>query len=182
MIDIIAEGFDAGLRQESVVPQDMIALPLGIPEMLLIVASPDYLASRGTPQTPGDLLTHECIRARLPSGTIMRWELGKGANQDVVDISGRLIVGTTLLAARAAAAGAGLAYVEAREAQPLLDAGKVVKVLDDRTPPLDGLALYYPRQRLPSAAFRAFIEYCKRQLPVRSQDELEQACMTTGEG
>jgi len=162
LIDIIAEGFDAGLRQESVVPQDMVAIPVGIPEMLLIVAAPDYLAARGVPQTPGDLLSHECIRARLPSGTIMRWELGKGSSVPEIEVSGRLIVGTTDLAAKAAATGAGLAYVEQREAQPLLDRGSLVQVLSEWTPPYDSEALYYPPQRLSSAAFRAFVEYFKR--------------------
>lgn len=161
LIDIIAEGFDAGLRQESVVPQDMIAVPVGIPELLLIVASPDYLAAHGTPQTPGDLPTHECVRARLPSGTIMRWELGKGSPVSEIEVSGRLIVGTTDLAAKAAAAGRGLAYVEQREAQPFLDSGALVQVLAEWTPPYDSEALYYPRQKLSSAAFRAFADYFK---------------------
>lgn len=161
LIDIIAEGFDAGLRQESVVPQDMIAVRVGIPEMLLIVASPNYLATHGTPQTPGDLLAHECVRARLPSGTIMRWELGKGSSVPEIEVSGRLILGTTDLAAKAAAAGMGLAYVEQREAQPFLNDGTLVQVLAEWTPPYDSEALYYPRQRLPSAAFRAFVDYFK---------------------
>jgi len=161
LIDIIAEGFDAGLRLTSVVPEDMIAIPLGINEALLIVASPGYLAKHGTPQTPGDLLNHECIRARLPSGAIMRWEIGKGGAVTEIDVTGRLILGTLELAAKAAAAGAGLAYVEQREAQPLLDSGALVQVLAEWTPPYESEALYYPRQRLPSAAFRAFVDYFK---------------------
>ena len=161
LVDIIAEGFDAGLRLASVVPQDMVALSLGIEETLLIVASPAYLAARGIPGTPGDLLEHECIRARLPSGTIMRWEIGKGGTTSVVDVTGRLIVGTVDLAARAAAAGAGLAYVEQRGAQALLDAGALVQVMNEWTPPFEGEALYYPRQRLPSAAFKAFVQYVR---------------------
>lgn len=171
LIDIIAEGFDAGLRQESVVPQDMIAIPVGILERLLIVASPDYLATRGTPQTPGDLLAHECIRARLPSGTIMRWELGKGGAVPEIEVAGRLIVGTTDLAAKAAAAGAGLAYVEQREAQTFIDRGELVQVLAEWTPPYDSEALYYPPQRLSSAAFRAFVGYFRNWTTTR-----EQAC------
>lgn len=168
LIDIIGEGFDAGLRLASVVPQDMIALPLGINEALIIVASKEYLEARGTPTTPGDLLNHECIRARLPSGSIMRWEFPKGGTAQEVDVTGRLILGTSLLAAKAAAAGAGLAYVEQREAQPFLDDGTIVQVLSEWTPPFQGEALYYPRMRLPSAAFRAFIDYVKNWKHVRA--------------
>lgn len=162
LVDIIAEGFDAGLRLGVIAPQDMIALPLGIEEALVIVGAPAYLDARGTPQTPGDLLTHECIRARLPSGTVMGWDLGKGSRVPEVDVGGRLILGTTDLAAKAAAAGLGLAYVERREAEPFLSDGRLIQVLADWTPPFEGEALYYPRQRHPSAAFRAFIDYVKQ--------------------
>lgn len=161
LIDIIAEGFDAGLRLGTIAPQDMIALPLGIEEALVVVGAPAYLDARGVPQTPGDLLAHECIRARLPSGTIMAWEFGKGSRVPEVDVAGRLILGTTDLAAKAAAAGLGLAYVERREAEPFLADGRLVQLLVDWTPPFEGEALYYPRQRHPSAAFRAFIDYVK---------------------
>lgn len=161
LIDIVAEGFDAGLRLRSIAPQDMIALPLGIEEALVIVASPAYLAERGAPQTLGDILGHECIRARMPSGAIKRWDVGNGGRLPEVEVSGRLILGTTALAAKAAAAGAGLAYVERREAEPFLKDGTLVQVLSEWTPPFEGEALYYPPQRLSSAAFRAFIDYVK---------------------
>lgn len=161
LVDIIAQGFDAGLRLITIAPQDMVALPLGIPEALIIVAAPAYLAAHGTPATPGDLLQHECIRARMPSGSIMRWEFSANPNLPEVDVKGRLLLGSTLLAAKAAAAGVGLACVEQREAQPMLDNGSLQQVLAEWTPPFDGEALYYPRMRLPSAAFRAFIDYVK---------------------
>jgi DNA-binding transcriptional LysR family regulator len=128
---------------------------------MLIVASPDYLTAHGTPATPGDLLQHECIRARFPSGSIMPWELGKGGSASRVEVSGRLIVGTTELAAAAAVSSAGLAYVEQREARPFLASGRLIQVLAEWTPPFGSEALYFPRQRLPSAAFRAFIDYVK---------------------
>ena len=162
IIDIIAEGFDAGLRLAEIAPQDMIALPLGISEALVMVAAPAYLATRGVPATPGDLLEHACILARLPSGAIMRWAFPAGGTTVDVKVTGRLTLGSTQLAAKAAATGAGIAYVEQREAQPFLDSGAVVQVLAAWTPPFDGEVLYYPRMRLPSASFRAFIDYVKR--------------------
>lgn len=161
LVDIVAEGFDAGLRLGEIAPQDMIALPLGIEEALVVVGAPTYLDGHGVPATPGDLLAHDCIRARLPSGAVMAWVFGKGGRTPEVDVSGRLILGTTDLAAKAAAAGLGLAYVERREAEPFLSDGRLRQVLADWTPPFEGEVLYYPRQRHPSAAFRAFIAYVK---------------------
>ncbi|MDN7425391.1 LysR substrate-binding domain-containing protein [Burkholderia sp. AU45388] len=161
LVDIVGEGFDAGLRLASLVPEDMIALPLEIDEALVIVGSPDYLKKYGTPKTPGDLVNHACIQARLPSGSLMRWELAKGSGETWIKTTGRLTIGTTQLAAKAAAGGAGLAFVEAREAESFLGNGSLVRVLEKWTPPFEGHALYYPRQRLPSAAFRAFADFCR---------------------
>lgn len=171
LVDIVADGFDAGLRLLSLVPRHMVAVSLGIPEALVIVGSPAYLAARGTPIQPGDLLAHECVRARLPSGSVMDWELSRGAEETVVSVTGRLIVGTTELSVHAAAAGAGLAFADAREAKPFLDDGRLVQVLADWTPPWDSEALYYPAQRLPSAAFRAFIDFVRRTSPRRTRGD-----------
>lgn len=161
IVDIIAEGYDAGLRLESMVPQDMIAVRLGIPETLILVASPAYLEARGAPQTPGDLLAHECIRARLPSGVIMDWEMGRLGEYAEPKVSGRLIVGSTELAAKAAASGLGIAYTDAREAAPFLERGEILQIMPDWTPPLGSEALYYPATRLPSAAFKAFVTFIR---------------------
>jgi len=167
IVDIIAEGFDAGLRLEPYVPQDMIALPLGIPESLMIVAAPSYVNARGTPATPGDLLAHDCIRNRLPSGALMEWEMGRRGELVEAKVRGRLIVGSTSLAAKAAAAGAGIAYAEARECAPFLEDGSLVQLMREWTPPLGSEALYYPRSRLPTAAFRAFVEFVRSTRPRR---------------
>lgn len=161
IVDIVAEGFDAGLRLESVVPQEMAAISLGIPEALIIVASPAYIERRGMPMTPGDLLAHDCVQARLPSGSIMGWEMNRHGEHAEPKIKGRLIVGSTALAARAAAAGSGIAYVEQREAAPFLETGALRQLLDEWTPPLGSEALYYPRSRLPSGAFRAFVAFLR---------------------
>ncbi|WP_088508349.1 LysR family transcriptional regulator [Burkholderia ubonensis] len=161
LIDIVAEGFDAGLRIAEAVPQDMISLPLGIDEAIIIVASPGYLASRGTPHSPAELLAHECIRLRLPSGGLMRWEVRIAGEQSWVDIRGRLIVGSSELALKAAVADVGIAYVGARQARYYIDSGTLVQLMPEWTPPFEGVCLYYPRQRLPSAAFRAFIDHFK---------------------
>ena len=158
MVDIVAAGFDAGLRHAEAIPQEMVALPLGLDEAFIVVGSPGYFAGRGVPATPADLLGHECLRARLPSGALIRWEFERQNAELRIDVTGRLILGSPGLSQQAAVAGAGLAYVNLRSAEADLTAGRLVQVLADWTPPYPGLCLYYPRQRLPSAGLRAFID------------------------
>jgi DNA-binding transcriptional LysR family regulator len=159
MIDIVAAGFDAGIRLAEAVPQDMVSLPLGIDEAMIVVGSPSYLAARGVPQAPADLFGHDCIRARLPSGAILRWEFEHQGEEIRIDPPGRLTIGSPELSQQAALAGAGLAFVSARTAMAEIESGQLRQVLAEWTPPFPGLSLYYPRQRLPSAGLRAFIDH-----------------------
>jgi DNA-binding transcriptional LysR family regulator len=159
MVDIVAAGFDAGLRLSQAVPQDMVSLPLGVEEAMIVVAAPDYLARRGVPAQPTDLLEHECVRARLPSGAPLRWEFERVGEEVRIDAPGRLIVGSPELSMTAAIRGLGLAFVHAPGAQAALSEGKLVQVLAEWTPPYPGLCLYYPLQKLPSASFRAFLDF-----------------------
>ena len=159
MVDIVAAGFDAGLRLAEAVPQDMISLPLGLDEAFVVVATPAYFAARGMPGAPADLFGHECIRARLPSGAPMRWEFVHNGEETRMDPPGRLIVGSPDLSLRAARSGAGVAYANARSAADDLQSGRLAQALAAWTPPFLGICLYYPRQRLPSAGLRAFIDH-----------------------
>jgi DNA-binding transcriptional LysR family regulator len=90
IIDIVAEGFDAGIRLAEAVPQDMVAIPCGPDTRFIAVGAPDYFARAPLPQSPSDLLNHECIRRRLPSGKLYRWEFEKRGEQMAVDVPGRL--------------------------------------------------------------------------------------------
>lgn len=162
MIDIVAAGFDAGIRLAEAVPQDMVSVPLGIDEAMIVVGTPGYLEARGIPQAPADLFGHDCIRARLPSGAILRWEFERQGEEIRIDPTGRLTIGSPELSQQAAVAGAGLAFVSARTAAADLESGRLRQVLADWTPPFPGLCLYYPRQRLPSAGLRAFIAHFQR--------------------
>lgn len=159
MIDIVAEGFDAGVRGAGAVPQDMVALPLGLAESYVVCASPGYFAARGKPRTPGDLLAHDCIRVRMPSGVLLRWEFERRGEEVRIEPPGRLVLSSPSLAFLAAKAGAGVAYVIERWVAEDLAAGLLVRALEDWTPPFAGVALYYPKQRLPSAGLAAFIEH-----------------------
>jgi DNA-binding transcriptional LysR family regulator len=168
LIDIVAAGFDAGLRLEEAVPQDMVAVSLGIEEALVVVGAPAYLDRRGTPAAPEDLARHDCLPARLPGGSLLRWEFERKGEVLRLDPAGRLILGSPELTLQAALAGAGLAYVTRRLAEPEIAAGRLRQVLAAWTPPFPGLCLYYPRQKLPSAGLRAFVEMLRARRGDRS--------------
>jgi DNA-binding transcriptional LysR family regulator len=162
MVDIVAEGFDAGVRGAGAVPQDMVAVPLGFEESFVVAASPAYFAARGAPQVPADLLAHDCIRVRMPSGALLRWEFEQRGEALSIEPPGRLVLGSVNLAVQAAVRGAGVVYVIERAAADELASGALVRVLADWTPPFPGVCLYYPRQGLPSAGLAAFVEHFKK--------------------
>ncbi|EYF05077.1 LysR family transcriptional regulator [Chondromyces apiculatus] len=158
MIDIVAEGYDAGIRLSEHVPRDMVRVPLGGDLRMAIVASPDYFATHPPPRVPADLAAHECIRARLPSGAPSRWELAHHGETLHLDVPGRLILDAPLLMLDAARAGMGVALLAEWYVAKDLAAGRLVRVLAEWTPPFPGLALYYPAGRHLPAGLRAFIE------------------------
>jgi len=162
MVDIVAGGFDAGLRLAEVVPQDMISVPLGRDEEFAVVGTPGYFGGRQKPQAPADLLAHDCIRTRLPSGSIYRWEFERFGEEIRLDVRGRMTLGSFDLALEAARAGAGLAYASLAAVEEEIRSGAMVRVLATWTPALPGLCLFYPRQKLPSAGLRAFIDHFRK--------------------
>lgn len=161
LVDIVQEGFDAGVRLAEAVPQDMIAVPVGGFVRFIAVASPDYLGAHSPPRTPDDLQRHVCIRQRLPSGKRYRWEFVRSGAEMMVDVPGALTLDDSDLMVQAARDGLGIAYVPEPVARQALDAGKLVIVLADWSPPLPGLMLYYPANRHTPAPLRAFIELLK---------------------
>ena len=162
LVDIVAEGFDAGIRLGEAVPQDMVAVRFGGPVRFVAVASPDYLAGKGAPQTPDDLSRHHCIRFRLRSGRLFRWEFARHGQELAVEVPGPLILDHVELMAEAAAAGLGIAYVPERTAHPFVAAGRLVTVLDEWCPRIPGLFLYYPGHRQVPPGLRAFIDVLKQ--------------------
>ncbi|MBS0447648.1 MAG: LysR family transcriptional regulator, partial [Proteobacteria bacterium] len=158
LVDIVAEGFDAGVRLGEALPQDMVAVPFGGDVRFIVVASQEYLMQHGTPHTPDALALHHCIRFRLPSGKLYRWEFERQRQPLRVDVPGSLTLDQIGLMVDAAVKGLGLAYVWAAKAEAEIAAGRLVAVLDDWTPPIAGHHLYYPSRRLVPVALRAFIE------------------------
>ncbi|MFL9903017.1 LysR family transcriptional regulator [Paraburkholderia fungorum] len=158
MIDIVVEGFDAGIRLAESVPQDMIAVPFNEPQRFAVVGSPAYFADHPKPRTPDDLRAHRCIRLRMPSGRIYHWEFERRGQAASVDVQGMLTLDEPLLVMQAAREGFGLAYMTEWNVAADLEAGTLQRVLEDWTPPFDGLCLYYPGRRHVPAGLRALIE------------------------
>ncbi|MBN3785355.1 LysR family transcriptional regulator [Burkholderia sp. Ac-20353] len=158
LIDIVVEGFDAGIRLIETVPQDMIAVPFGDRQRFAVVGSPAYFARHKRPRTPSDLVAHRCIRSRMPSGSIYQWEFERHGETLRVDGDGALTLDDAGLMLAAARAGLGLAYLTEWNVNADLEAGTLVRVLEDWTPALDGLCLYYPGRRHAPAGLRALID------------------------
>jgi len=157
LVDIVAEGFDAGVRLREAVPQGMVIVPFAGDTRFLAVAAPAYLAEQGVPMTPDDLHRHRCIRQRLPSGKRYRWEFALNADEIAIDAPGRLTLDHTGLMVQAAEDGLGIAYVPEPFARPALEDGRLVTLLQEWSPAIPGLCLYYPGHRHVPPPLRAFI-------------------------
>jgi DNA-binding transcriptional LysR family regulator len=162
LVDIVAAGFDAGVRLGERLDGDMIAVRLGGDLRLIVVGAPDYLAANGAPQAPRDLERHRCLGTRSPTDrSPYRWEFERDGEEIRVPVSGPLICNDAVLRLTAAADGLGLAFAFEHDAAPWLATGRLVAVLEDWTPPFAGCFLYYPGRRHISAALRAFIDFAR---------------------
>ena len=157
LVDIVAGGFDAGIRFGESLAQDMVALPLGPPVRLIVVASPMYAARRGLPQQPQELKQHACVGRRFPSGAVYAWEFSQGGASLAVAVDGPLLLDDDDLILRAALDGIGLAYVYEAQAQESIEQGRLLRVLDAWCPPMSGFFLYYPSRRQMPVSLRLFI-------------------------
>jgi DNA-binding transcriptional LysR family regulator len=155
----VSKGFDAGIRLRDRIPSDMVAVRIIEPFKVAVVGSPHYLALRRPPRTPDDLAAHCCIQYRLSvDAPLFKWPLKRDGRCRNIAVNGRVIVNNGDLALRAAVDGLGLAYTMEALALPFLQTGQLVRVLDDWSPTLEGLFLYYPGHRQVSPALRAFID------------------------
>ena len=158
LVDVIAEGFDAGVRLGEAVPRDMIAVRFGGDVRFVVVGSPAYLQETPPPVTPEDLASHQCIGHRFSSGRLFRWEFERHGQEVAVDVTGRVTLNAIPLMVEAALAGLGLAYVPERAVRELVAAGALAVVLDDWCPAIPGFFLYYAGHRQLPGALRAFID------------------------
>ena len=161
-VDIVKEGFDAGVRLGESVAPGMVAVRITPDMSRAVVGAPAYFARHPLPQTPNDLRAHNCIGYRkISSGELHRWAFAKDGETLNIAVRGNLILDDAGLMLDAAADGAGLAYTADRYAAPYLADGRLLRVLDDWCPPFPGFYLYYPGRRQISAALRALIETLK---------------------
>ena len=157
VVDIVSSGFDAGIRYGGTVPEDMIALPLGPSLRWVMVASPDYLASAPSLDTPGDLENHKCIGIRMGNGKIYHWELERDDEKVVVSTDWAIVVNETILSIEVAERGGGICYnLEDRVASQLANE-TLVRVLPEWASMGPAFHIYYPSRRQLPEALRALL-------------------------
>ncbi len=159
LVDIVAAGFDAGVRLGESLANDMVAVRIGPTMRMAAVASPAYLARHGVPATPQDLTAHNCIGSRLPThGGLFAWGLEKDGREVKVRAEGQLVFNSMAMRLRSALDGLGLAYMPEDQALPSIAEGRLVRVLEDWCPPFPGYHLYYPSRRDVSPALGVLID------------------------
>jgi DNA-binding transcriptional LysR family regulator len=165
LVDIVAQGFDAGIRLRRAIQQDMVTTRLTGSFKAILVASRDYLDARGTPKSIADLQQHNCIGLRLgESGAIFEWELIDRKKPVVVKTSGTALVTDTMQALSLALAGVGIAYVAEPLARRCLREGSLEWLLPQSATEYDGMFLYYPKRASLAPKLRAFIDVAKKTL------------------
>ena len=163
LTDIVAQRFDAGVRDGEQIAKDMIAVRIAPDTRMAVVATPFYFRSRPEPKKPQDLVEHNCINLRLPPhGGLYAWEFEKGSRELKVRVDGQLYFNTTTQMLHAGLAGLGLAYLPEGLVLAHINKGRLKRVLADWCPPYPGYHLYYPSRRQPSAAFTLLVETLRR--------------------
>ncbi|TSC34224.1 LysR family transcriptional regulator [Corallococcus sp. Z5C101001] len=167
LVDIVAGGFDAGVRLSETIERDMVQVRLTDPFRFVVVGTPEYLARHGTPQRPEDLLHHECITFRSPTtGTLYAWELERGRRTWRVPVRGGVVTNDGLMCSSMAKLGLGLAYAFEPRVMEELNSGQLVRVLEPYAPTVPGYFLYFPSRAQRSGPLRLFIE-AARELALR---------------
>jgi DNA-binding transcriptional LysR family regulator len=159
LVDIVAEGFDAGVRLGEQVARDMIALRIGPDLRMAVVGSPAYFARRPQPATPQALTDHNCINMRLPTrGGLFPWGFEKDGRELNVRVDGQLVFNTLRQRLDSALQGLGLAYLPEDVAAPFIASGELVRVLEAWCPSFPGYHLYYPSRRHSSPVFSLLVD------------------------
>lgn len=160
-VDVLAAGFDAGVRYEERLEQDMIAVPMGPHQRFITAASPAYLAAHGRPVHPREVLNHACLRHRFLSRVSLPWEYEKDGEIITVSPGGPLVGNVPELGIRAAEEGLGLLFTFDGLLADSLAAGRLEEVLADWSTPFTGPHLYYPSRRHMPAPLRAFVDFLR---------------------
>lgn len=159
LTDIVAQRYDAGVRLGDQVAKDMIAVPIGPPLRMAVVAAPGYFGQCPAPVVPGDLAEHNCINLRLPThGNLLQWDFEKDGHELKAKVDGQWTFNSSVPILRAAVAGGGLAFLPEDMVAPDLAEGHLVRVLEDWCQPFPGYHLYYPNRRQHSSAFSVVVD------------------------
>lgn len=160
-VDMVSEGFDAGVRFGEVIAQDMIAVPLGPPQRSAYVGSPDFFRRHPKPASPEELKGIPCIRLRFESGRYYAWEFERDGVELSVQVDGPLTLGEQDLAVQAALDGAGIAFAFEPQVSALIEQGRLIRVLENWCPYYPGFYLYYPSRRQLPTTLRAFVDFVR---------------------
>ncbi|ARS49017.1 MULTISPECIES: LysR family transcriptional regulator [Pseudomonadaceae] len=174
LVDIVSQGFDAGIRFGDAVEKDMVAIAVGPTLQAQVIASPTYLVQHGVPTHPQQLTMHNCIGYRhTTSGQIERWNFSRGDEKYDLTPRGRLILNDSEILVRAALEGLGVAYMINGYIEALVAQGRLVRLLADWSPTLPALHLYYPDRRRVPAKLRALIDFLRHERDATHQQQIE---------
>ena len=162
LVDIVAQGYDAGVRFGESLALDMVAVPIGPALRFAVVASPAYLAAHGRPATPAELRARPCIGRRFPSGVVYAWEFERDGESLSVGVDGPLVLDDDEMMVAAARDDVGIAFVHEFYANEHIRQGALVRLLDAWCPAMPGFYLYYPSRKHMSAALRGLVDWCVR--------------------
>jgi DNA-binding transcriptional LysR family regulator len=166
LTDIVAEGYDAGVRLGEQVAKDMVAVRIGPELRMAVVGSPSYFEKHPRPETPQDLTQHNCINIRLPTyGGLFPWDFEKNGRELKVRVEGQLVLNNIASRLKSALAGLGLAYMPEDQALAYVAGGRLIRVLEDWCGPFPGYHLYYPSRRHSSPAFALLVEALRHRKP-----------------
>ncbi|MBO3760947.1 LysR family transcriptional regulator [Ciceribacter sp. L1K23] len=164
LVDVLAEGYDAGIRYEESLHQDMIAVPIGPRRQRYVcAASPTYLAEYGRPAHPRDLVAHRSVLHRFPNGRMLNWYFERGEESLTVTPPARLICEAFEVELAAAVSGLGILATFEEFVRPALDDGSLVSILDDWTEVFTGPYLYYPSRKYMPAPLKAFVDFVRQE-------------------
>lgn len=161
--DIVAAGFDAGVRLGEVIEQDMVAVPLTGDQREVAVAAPGYLAAHGAPRHPRDLLNHRCIGWRpAPNVAPYRWEFEENGVPFDIAVEPQITTNDLRLMISAAVSGGGITFAPEETFRPYLESGELIPLLQDFLPPFPGFFLYFPSRRNMPPKLRALIDHVRQ--------------------
>lgn len=164
--DIVAQGFDAGVRLGEVIEKDMIAVALTAEQREAAVASPAYLAAHGVPRHPRDLMQHRCINwRRTPNVAPHRWQFEENGVPFDIAIPPHITTNDLRLMLRLALSGGGITFAVEDSLKPYIETGELVPILQDYLPPFPGFFLYFPQRRNMAPKLRALIDHVRRRRP-----------------